>query len=178
MVDVNRRRLLAAAGGLALATVAPTTVLATARGERWLALKSLHTHESLEVTYWRDGRYLPTALTRLEHQLRDYRTGDVHDMDPRLFDLLCTVRRELGSEGRYDVISGYRSPKTNRMLRARSTGVAKRSLHMRGMAIDVRLPGRSLRKLREAAIDLGRGGVGYYPESGFVHLDVGRPRSW
>jgi len=181
MNDGSRRRFLFAASSLSLAAAVPRVALANVGkdlGERSLALKSIHTREALDVVYWRDGRYLRGALSALGHQLRDHRTGDIHPMNPTLFDLLVKLRDESGNDGRFEVISGYRSPRTNRMLAARSRGVAKRSLHMQGKAIDVRLPGTSLRKLRDAAVDLHLGGVGYYAKSGFVHLDIGRPRTW
>lgn len=181
MGDVTRRRILFAASSLGLAATLPHISLANVgkyEGERSLALKSIHTHEALEVVYWRDGQYLPDALTALGHHLRDHRTGDIHPMNPALFDFLVKLRELGGSNGQFEVISGYRSPRTNRMLAARSRGVAKRSLHMQGKAVDVRLPGTALRILRDGAIDLQLGGVGYYARSGFIHLDLGPPRSW
>ena len=110
--------------------------------------------------------------------LRDYRTGDVHWIDPKLLDLLDAVSARTESKGRFEVISGYRSAATNAMLRERSEEVAKKSFHMSGMAIDVRLPGIDLSHLHAAALSLGLGGVGYYPESNFIHMDVGPLRTW
>lgn len=146
--------------------------------KRTLAFHNLHTSERLRCCYWSNGRYDHAALEDIAFVLRDFRTGDVESIDPQLLDLLAALRGKLSSSGEYNVISGYRSPKTNAMLRANSNGVAKRSFHMLGQAIDVRLDGTRVSALRRAAIQLKQGGVGYYPKSGFVHLDVGRPRAW
>lgn len=144
-----------------------------------LRFHNLHTGDMVDVTYRENGRYLPDALAELNHVLRDHRTGDVHPIDPNLFDVLVDLSRAVDSQnGRFDIISGYRSPKTNAMLAANSGGVARKSLHMQGLAIDLALPGTELKYLRQAAIGLKRGGVGYYPKSGFVHVDTGRVRSW
>lgn len=146
--------------------------------KRILSFYNLHTHERLRCCYWSNGHYDQSALDDIAFVLRDFRTGDVQPIAPRLLDVLVTLRAKLSSSREYQVISGYRSPKTNAMLRAHSTGVAKRSLHMLGQAIDVRLDGTRLSALRRAGAELKQGGVGYYPKSGFVHLDVGRPRAW
>jgi uncharacterized protein YcbK (DUF882 family) len=145
---------------------------------RRLSFENLHTGESWSDEYWANGRYEPDALAGIRHVLRDHRTGTSHDVDVRLLDLLVDLRGTLDSSQRFEVISGYRSPQTNAMLHAESSGVAAGSLHMQGAAIDIRLPGRSLAKLHEAALRLGQGGVGYYPHSDFVHVDVGRVRRW
>ncbi len=145
---------------------------------REVRLHNLHTGESLQAVYFDQGRYLPDALAEVNRVLRDFRTGDQHMMDLRLLDLLSQVRAKVGAERPFQVISGYRSPKTNAMLHERSHGVANQSLHMQGMAIDVRVEGVQLDHLHKAAIDLGRGGVGLYPVSNFVHMDVGRVRRW
>ncbi len=128
--------------------------------------------------YYQAGSYDPAALARVNHFLRDFRTGDVHPIDPGVLDILFDVRTRAASDEPFHVISGYRSPRTNAFLRTHSTGVSKHSLHMQGRAIDVRLPGLPTRKLRELALGLRRGGVGYYPASDFVHLDTGRVRFW
>jgi uncharacterized protein YcbK (DUF882 family) len=141
-------------------------------------LTNLHTGESWNDEYWANGLYEPEALQGIRHVLRDHRTGTSHDIDVRLLDLLVDLRRTLESSQRFEVISGYRSPQTNAMLAHESDGVAAASLHMDGMAIDIRLPGRPLAKLRDAALRLSDGGVGYYPKSDFVHVDVGRVRRW
>ena len=140
-----------------------------------------HTNERLDIVYRRGDTYLPEALNRLDQYLRDYRTGDVHRYDPRVFDLLHDLTASLGRpSAEIDVICGYRTPRTNEFLRARSphTGVAEHSLHMQAEAIDIRLPGVSTAQLRDAALALHRGGVGYYHASDFVHVDVGRVRRW
>lgn len=177
----RRRFIKLLAGSVSCAGVLPTLVTAAVRpdpGSRSLVFHHLHTGETLEAEYWHDGHYDRNALTAVDHVLRDFRTGDVHAIDRELLDLLHRVQRELGVYAPFQVIGGYRSPRTNKMLRARSSGVAKRSLHMQGRAIDVRIPGVRTALLREAAADLRIGGVGYYRASDFVHLDTGRPRSW
>jgi uncharacterized protein YcbK (DUF882 family) len=145
---------------------------------RSVALDNLHTGESMEAVYWADGDYIPDVLDAVNIHLRDFRTGDVHAIDPRLLDLLDAVNARLETKARFQVISGYRSAATNALLRERSEEVAKKSFHMSGMAIDLRLPDVDLSRLHSAALSLGRGGVGYYPESNFVHLDVGPLRTW
>lgn len=145
---------------------------------RLLDLYNLHTNERLRCQYWANGRYDQGALDEIAFVLRDFRTNEVEPIHTGLLDLLSLVRAELSSEQEFHVISGYRSPATNAKLNALSSGVAKRSLHMQGKAIDVRLPGTPLSVLRQVGRDLGLGGVGYYPKSDFVHLDIGRPRQW
>jgi uncharacterized protein YcbK (DUF882 family) len=140
-----------------------------------------HTRERLDVVYRRGDQYIPEALDKLDHFLRDHRTGDVHHFDPHLFDLLHDLTASLAdSGGEIDVICGYRTPWSNEFLRTRSphTGVAQHSLHMQAEAIDIRLPGIPTSELRDAALRLHRGGVGYYRSSDFVHVDVGRVRRW
>lgn len=140
-----------------------------------------HTNERLDIVYKRGDSYVPEALARLDQYLRDYRTGDVHHYDPRVFDLLHDLTAATGNPDReIDVVCGYRTPRTNEMLRTRSahTGVARHSLHIEAEAIDIRMPGLSTLQLRNAAAALHRGGVGFYPASQFVHVDVGRVRYW
>lgn len=140
-----------------------------------------HTNEWLDVVYRRGDTYLPEALEQLDHFLRDHRTGDVHHYNPRVFDLLHDLTESLGdSGGEIDVVCGYRSPWSNEFLRHGSahTGVAEHSLHMQAEAIDIRLPGIPTSEVRDAALKLHRGGVGYYRDSNFVHVDVGRVRRW
>jgi len=179
-VDHGRRRLLGAGLAFAGACAAPGVGAHTLRrrGERRLALHNLHTGEDLEAVYWRNGSYREPALQAINRVLRDHRTGDVHPIDPELLDLITRLHHELDGDAPYHVISGYRSPATNARLRAASSGVAKRSLHMEGRAIDIRLPGCRLAHLRRTAIELRAGGVGYYPASDFVHVDTGRVRTW
>lgn len=171
-----RRRLLTLGLGAALA-LGCGPVLA-ARGERRLAFSNLHTGEVLHTVYWQDGRYVAEGLAAINHLLRDHRSGEAGNMEPMLLDLLHLLRQRLDLTQPYEVISGYRSPLTNAQLRQHSNGVAKNSLHMEGRAIDVRLSGDALRHLLYAARDLRAGGVGYYPRSGFIHLDTGPVRTW
>ena len=160
---------LAAAGLPARAAVEP----------RHLALAHTHTGEAITLTYAEQHSYLPDALLRLNRFLRDHYSGEVGHMDPALYDQLHRLQQALGARGSYQVISAYRCPTTNNRLRETGGGgVAKRSLHMDGRAIDVRLPGVPLAELRDAALSLRAGGVGYYPGQAFVHLDTGRIRSW
>jgi uncharacterized protein YcbK (DUF882 family) len=146
--------------------------------QRALLLHHLHTGETLSSVYFADGRYLPEGLKAITHHLRDWRVDRARPIDPDLLDLLWALRQRLESTAPIQVVCGYRSPETNTMLRRRSYGVARNSLHMQGMAIDLRVPGRSLRTLRLAAMSLRRGGVGYYPASDFVHVDTGSVRYW
>lgn len=174
----NRRQFLQTATVAVTGGALVPRLLAASGAPRRLRLYHTHTGESLEVIYHETGIYLPDALEELNDLLRDFRTGERIDIDPALFDLLHTVQRRLGSTGTYGVISAYRSPATNHMLRRRGAGVAKRSLHMQGKAIDVRLSDVNTRDLRLAALDVARGGVGYYASADFVHLDTGRVRWW
>ena len=158
-----------------------TESAASATHEYRLRFFHTHTGERLDVVYRRGDQYIPEALDELDRYLRDHRTGDVRHFDPRLFDLLYDLTASLDdSGGEIDVICGYRTPWSNEFLRARSphTGVAQHSLHMQAEAIDIRLPGIPTTKLRDAALRLHRGGVGYYRSSDFVHVDVGRVRHW
>lgn len=146
-------------------------------------LRFYHTHtgERLDIVYRRGDAYVPEALTKLDLYLRDHRTGDVHHFDPRLFDLLHDLTASVGdSNGVINVVCGYRTPWSNEFLRHRTahSGVAQHSLHMQGEAIDIRLPGIPTAEVRDAALKLHRGGVGYYRSSDFVHVDVGRVRRW
>ena len=146
--------------------------------ERSLSFKNLHTGESLQATIWAQGRYLEDELQAVNRVLRDHRSGEVHPIDPKLLDMLYALQHSVGVAGPFHIISGYRSPATNQKLRAKNGGVAKKSLHMQGRAIDVCLPGCDLKALRDAALALKAGGVGYYARSGFIHLDTGRVRRW
>ncbi len=138
-----------------------------------------HTNERLEIVYRKGDAYVPEAIAQLEHFLRDHRTGEVHHFDPRLFDVLSDLMASVGDpDGEIDVVCGYRTPWSNAFLRSRSKAVAKHSLHMQAMAIDIRVPGVDTAKLRDAALELHRGGVGYYRRDDFIHVDVGRVRRW
>ncbi|MEJ7553590.1 MAG: YcbK family protein [Aquificaceae bacterium] len=146
-------------------------------GARFLNLYSVNTGESLKVVYWVDGEYINSSIKEINWLLRDYRSGEVADIDLKLIDLLFLITR-LSERERIEVISGYRSPATNAYLRRTKKGVAKDSYHTHGKAIDIRIDGMSLSGLRDLAISLRAGGVGYYPRSGFVHLDTGPFRCW
>jgi uncharacterized protein YcbK (DUF882 family) len=175
-VNSSRRRFLRGAAGFAGIGCLPPTLLASS--SRHLCFHHTHTGEKLDVTYFESGHYLEDALSEVNQLLRDHRSGEVYAMDTDLLDLLHAVQRRCGRDGPFEVISGYRSPATNAMLRRNTSGVAKRSLHMQGRAIDVRIPGFNTGELRRAAMELSAGGVGYYPKSAFVHLDTGRVRAW
>jgi len=152
--------------------------MAFADSTRKLDLFHTHTGDKLSVVYFADGDYRPDGLDKINLFLRDFRTADQYPIDPKVLDVLYDLRAITVGDGEFQIISAYRSPKTNEMLRGNSSGVAKKSLHMQGMAIDVRLPGCDTAQLRDAAIDLQRGGVGYYESSNFVHVDTGRVRRW
>jgi uncharacterized protein YcbK (DUF882 family) len=151
----------------------------TAPQQYRLRLFHTHTGERLDIVYRVGDQYLPDALHQLDHFLRDHRTGTVHHYDPRVFDLLHDLGEKVaGSDPVINVVCGYRTPWSNEFLRERGHGVALHSLHMQAMAIDIRIPGVDTATLRDAALSLRRGGVGYYAESRFVHVDVGRVRRW
>lgn len=145
---------------------------------RQLSFYHTHTRLSLDVVYYANGEYIDSALDEINRFLKDFRTGEITEMNPQLLDLLHDVRNELGSEEAYEVISAYRSPETNEMLRETTTGVARKSQHLKGNAIDVRLRGVRITTLRDTALRMERGGVGFYPRSDFVHMDMGPFRQW
>jgi uncharacterized protein YcbK (DUF882 family) len=157
---------------------APAVLTRQAENVKRLFLHNLHTGETIRTDYWADGAYIPGALADARRALRDWRNGEQHQMDPRLFDLFHDLSAKLGADRPFQVICGYRSPETNAMLHARSSQVAAHSLHMDGKATDLRMEGIELADLRKAAKSLGRGGVGFYPVSDFVHVDTGRVRQW
>ena len=177
--DDGRRRFLGAAAAAVVGTIASPALAAIRLPlRRSLSFHHLHTGEALNIVYWADGRYQPGALNEINWLLRDFRNDTVHPIDPRLLDLLTAMRQHLHTSAPFQVISGYRSPETNAMLAATTEGVATNSLHLRGQAIDIRIAGRHLAAVRRVAVALRRGGVGYYPHSDFVHVDVGRVRYW
>lgn len=145
---------------------------------RSLSFYNLHTEEKLNVIYWQNGQYQPDALTAINRVLRDHRNDEQTPIDPQLLELLFLLQQKVQSKQPFHVISGYRSPASNELLRKSSSGVAQKSYHTRGMAIDIRLPDIKLDLLRNAAIELNGGGVGYYPRSDFIHLDSGPVRQW
>lgn len=177
---VRRRdvlRLGAAAGFAAIAAPAWAQKMDIWEPRR-AVLNNLHTGEAFNEVYYANGGYLPDALAEATRVMRDWRTGDEHYIDPTLFDALHAIGGKLETRAPFQIISGYRSPKTNAMLHSRSRGVAEHSQHTVGKAIDVRIQGVDLANLKNAAIALGAGGVGYYPVSNFVHVDTGRVRQW
>ena len=177
MKHISRRSFLKL-GMLAAALPLPAWAQGLSTGERRLGFHNLHTGENLDLAYWVEGDYVPESLAEINHLLRDFRTNQVAAIHPQLLDLLHRVSGVLDTSQPFQVISGYRSPASNQMLASNSSGVAKHSLHMEGKAIDIRIPGIQLADLRRAGLKLQGGGVGYYPESNFVHLDVGRVRTW
>lgn len=185
-IGTSRRHLLTGLGAAALGLVAHSSLRSVAAAvpavpvspERRLTFQSLHTGERLETVYRSALGYREDSLKDVAKVLRDHRTNDVHDIDPSLLDLLFGLRVALRTDQPFQVISGYRSPETNLKLASLSSGVAKQSLHTRGMAIDIRVHDVALAQLRDTAKTLGLGGVGFYPKDDFVHVDVGRVRTW
>ncbi|RJQ78092.1 MAG: DUF882 domain-containing protein [Desulfobacteraceae bacterium] len=182
MPDHQRRDFLKVALGALAATALPLdTMAATLKGfdaRRTLSFYNTHTNEQLKVCYFDQGNYNPEGLTQIDHILRDHRTDTIKQIDPELLDLLFAVKCRVRPRSPFHVISGYRSPATNEMLRRHTSGVAKTSFHTRGQAIDIRLPGYNTAGLRNLCVKLRAGGVGYYSQSDFVHLDVGPVRNW
>ena len=152
--------------------------LAAPARDRELSFYNTHTGEKLSATFWSGGKYLSEGVEEISWLLRDHRADAAHTVDTKLLDFLYQLQAKVERPGEFQVISGYRSPETNEMLNKKSSKVAKRSYHMLGKAIDVRMPGFDTRQLRKAAISLKGGGVGYYASSDFIHLDVGPVRKW
>jgi uncharacterized protein YcbK (DUF882 family) len=156
----------------------PSLSMASVAETRALSFRHLHTNEKLSIKYFSENNYQPDSLSKINHFLRDFRSSEVYPIDPQLLDFLYSIKQLTGSKGHFEIISGFRSSSTNEMLRGKSTGVAKRSFHMKGQAVDVRLTDIKTDALRQAAIALKAGGVGFYKKSNFVHLDTGRFRNW
>lgn len=179
---MSRRRFLTLGSIAVWAGIFPRPALsflgAARHRERVLTFYNTHTTERLNVVYWVQGQYLSESLAEINYILRDHRTDQIKSIDKQLLDLLFALRTELNTNQPFHIISGYRSPKTNAFLHANSSGVAENSLHLIGKAIDIRTPNRPLSALCKAALALKAGGVGYYPKSDFVHVDVGRVRYW
>jgi uncharacterized protein YcbK (DUF882 family) len=173
--NLNRRCFLAT--GLAVPALA-LPGLAAAATERRLRFHHTHTNEKLDIVFRDAAGHRPEALAQINQLLRDHRSGEVMTMDSGMLDILSELYEGHGSTGRFEVISGYRSPATNEMLRGRSNGVAKKSMHMQGRAIDIRLTDVPTSQLRDSALELAGGGVGYYAKSDFIHVDTGRVRRW
>jgi uncharacterized protein YcbK (DUF882 family) len=178
MRGVSRRAFLATLAAASPALARPGEACAGLPGTRVLAFSHTHTGERLSVEYCTGGQYVPDAIAAINHLLRDFRTNEIHEIDPALLDLLAALAGVTQARTPFQVISAYRSPATNAMLRQKGEGVAAGSLHMVGQAIDFRVAGVRLPALRTAAVSLARGGVGYYPASDFVHVDTGRVRTW
>ena len=178
--DVNRRRFLKCSTAATVVTAFPQLIQASSNisSGRLLEFVNLHTSEKLSCCYWSNGSYDSNGLAEINYILRDHRAEEIHAMDPSLLNLLYVLRESSGSQAPFHVISAYRSSKTNEKLRRSGNGVAKRSLHMQGKAIDIRLPGIELPQLRKMAVNLQAGGVGYYAKSNFLHIDTGQPRTW
>ena len=176
----TRRHLVIGLAAVAALVIAIPPALAARRqlGIRSLALNNLHTGERVNTVYWHDGKYIPEALRHINWVLRDHHTDEVCRINPELLDLLTQLQLKLRTREPFQIFSGYRSPATNTMLAAMTDGVAQNSLHMQGMAVDIRVPDRSLVKVQHAALSLEAGGVGFYPRSDFVHVDIGRVRRW
>jgi uncharacterized protein YcbK (DUF882 family) len=147
-------------------------------GYKTLSFEHTHTGEKLKLTYFERGKYIKDALQKINYLLRDFRTDDIHPIDTALLDQLFDLKQTLGVNKPFHIVSGYRSPFTNAQLRKHSHGVAEHSFHMQGRAIDIRVEGVSSKKIRNAALNMAQGGVGYYPRNNFVHLDSGRFRTW
>ena len=188
--EVNRRSFLtigaATLGGVVIPSLVSPAAAASFKGgvvgdgARRLSFRNTHTGESFSGVYRVGDKYLADAFTQINTVLRDFRTGQVYPMDPRVIDIMYTIHRMTGQQRPFEIISGYRSPKTNTMLRGRSkrSGVAKKSLHMEGRAIDLRMEDFSTKRLRDIAAALQAGGVGYYRKSNFIHIDSGDVRTW
>ena len=181
-IVMSRRRFVRNLACGSLLTLGSPVIAVAAKARfpihKTLAFENLNTGDKLKLTYYEKGRYISSALREIDFLLRDYRTGDVHRIDPALLDQLHELKLIMGVNRPFEIISGYRSPHTNAELRHRSSGVANNSLHMQGRAIDIRLDGYDTRHLRNAALSMHRGGVGYYAKSDFVHLDTGHFRHW
>lgn len=181
-MNITRRHFSLGLGALAASSLLPGTASAglpkAKEGARILNFQSLHTGEKGSFTYREYGMLVPEELERLYHLLRDHRTGDAYPIDTRLLDILYRLQQRTASNKPFEIISAYRSPKTNAMLAGHSRGVAKKSLHMSGRAIDICLADVPLHQLQTAALKLRAGGVGFYPNPGFVHVDTGPVRRW
>jgi uncharacterized protein YcbK (DUF882 family) len=178
---IGRRDALRLGGGALVAgLIAPSAGWASTLGEgpRRAVLHNLHTGDRFNDVYFENGRYVPDAVAQAVRVMRDWRTGETHYIDPQLFDALHAINTRLETNRPFGIISGYRSPKTNAALHAKSKGVASNSQHTQGKAIDVRVDGVQLAHLHKAALDVSAGGVGYYPNSNFVHVDTARVRRW
>ncbi len=184
--NIKRRSLLLGLGAGLIGLSMPRSYASSAvakrfaenTNKRFLNLTNLHTNESCDVCFWKNGQFQVSQLSLLDELLRDFRRDEVIDMDRALYMQMDLLQASLGGQLQFEIISGYRSPATNEMLRSKSNGVAKKSYHMKGQAVDLRVKGVELAKVHQAALNLSLGGVGYYPNSGFIHLDTGGVRNW
>lgn len=174
----QRRDFLKHSSALAVFASLPVLGRAASLRERTLRMYNTHTGESIKTTYWAEGQFVPEAMNDINRLLRDHRNNKVAPMDSKLVLLLDQVTTQVKPGSVIHIISGYRSPESNQLLADTTNGVAKHSMHMDGRAIDVRLPGVALAQLHKAALGAAGGGVGFYPDSQFVHLDTGRVRHW
>lgn len=180
----RRKFLIQSSVSIFAASLSPLANASTSKiadiktADKHLSFIHLHTNETLQCCYWKNGQYDVVALNKINQLLRDHRTNEVAAIDHQLIDMLHKLQSLTDSSTPFEIISGYRSAKTNQNLRKNTSGVAKRSYHMQGKAIDIRLADVDLKLLRNTAIELQSGGVGYYSKSGFLHLDTGNPRNW
>ena len=179
---LSRRRFLMLGAFAGFSYLVPRSASGTrsvqVSGKRSLLFYNTHTQESLCVDYWINGKYSPDALSRINYIFRDHRNNKIQPLDTRLLDLIHSLGKRIETNQPFHIISGYRSPETNALLRKQGRGAAKQSYHMLGKAVDIRIPDCSLSNLRDTALKLERGGVGYYPRSDFIHIDTGPARSW
>ena len=176
-VGLSRRQILRM-GGVILASSIPPSLGWSHHVNRALTLHNALTGENLKVEYWVNGEFVPDALKELNHFLRDPHNGKVTEIDPKLYHLIFDIASKLEAKGIINIMSGYRSPVTNDRLRRRNSAAAKGSFHVKGKAVDIRIPGYSTNSVRRVALGLKQGGVGYYPRSKYVHIDTGPVRSW
>jgi uncharacterized protein YcbK (DUF882 family) len=181
-VNMNRRRFVKLGALTTVGALCPVSLFAEFNRlllpTRHLSIFHIHTEERLDITYCNQGQYSQEALTKINHILRDHYNGEVKPIDVPLIDFLSAIAMKLEISSPFHIISGYRSPTTNGMLRKSGRNVARNSLHMQGKAVDISLPGCDLLSLRQTALDLNGGGVGYYPYRNFIHVDTGRVRFW
>jgi uncharacterized protein YcbK (DUF882 family) len=178
---MTRRTALRAGFGLIAAAAMPVPAFAKAlinHPSRELAFVNLHTGEKLKAEYVHNGAYVPSAIRAISYLMRDHHNNKVHQIDPHLIDVAHMLHGRVGSKGPIDIVCGYRSPETNAMMHEISAGVAVHSMHIQGKAMDIRIPGTRLGSMRKSALALGLGGVGYYPEDDFLHIDTGPKRHW
>lgn len=181
-MPIDRRCFLKICAQAALCSAFPVSAMASldrlTGSKRILSLYNTHTREKLDVCYYAKGRYLSKSLTKIDHILRDHRTEETIPINKALLNLLYSISTSLDRPIRFHIVSGYRSPETNATLHKKSRYVASRSLHMQGKAVDIRIPHFNTRWLRNVCMKLNSGGVGYYPRSDFVHVDIGDVRHW